>query len=239
MAPRHGKNTTVLLGAVNLSSYLDSMDLSVDAERTDTSTFGTSWRSSLASFVEAKVDYSGFYDPTEAVLPTLFAAALPAALTYCPGGGATLGDPARLVSAIETTYAESSPVGGAVAIKGSFAADGKVGYGNVLCPLGVVTGTTNGGDQDDLASTSTGWTAHLHVTAVSSGTWTVKIQDAATTDWADITPAITFTATAAATSQRLVSATTTATVRRHVRYVATVAGGSTPTITMFVGFARN
>ena len=68
MAPRHGKNTTVLLGSVNLSSYLDSMDLSVDAERTDTSTFGTSWRTSLASFVEGKVDFSGYYDPTATTL---------------------------------------------------------------------------------------------------------------------------------------------------------------------------
>lgn len=235
----HGKNTTVMLGSVNLSPYLDSMDLGVDTDQADSTTFGATWKSELSGVSSAKVDYSGLYDPTQASLPTLFLSLVPGVLTYCPGGGAALGDAARLVSATDTAYAESAPVGGVVAVKGSFDATDKVGFGEVLCPLGVVSGTTNGGDQDDAASTSTGWTAHLHVTAVSSGTWTVKVQDAATTDWADITPAITFTATTVATSQRLVSATATATVRRHVRYVATVAGGSSPTITMFVAFARN
>jgi hypothetical protein len=236
---KHGKNTTVMLGSINLSPYLDSMDLAVDADQADTTAFGSTWKTELMGTVGAKVDYSGLYDPTQASLPTLFNSLVPGVLTYCPGAGATLGDGARLVSAFDTAYAESAPVGGIVAVKGSITADGKVGFGNVLCPLSLVTGTTNGGDQDDLASTSTGWTAHLHVTAVSSGTWTVKVQDAATTDWTDITPAITFTATTIATSQRITSATATATVRRHVRYVATVVGGSTPTITMFVAFARN
>lgn len=239
MAFKHGRNSKVLLGSVDLSPYLDSVDLSTDVATADSTTFGATWSSALTGVLSAKVDASGYYDPAQYSLSTLLLSLVPGVLTVCPGGGAALGDPARLVSATDTSFAESSPVGGLVAIKASFEADGKVGFGEVLCPLGIVTGTTNGGDQDDAAATSTGWTAHLHVTAVSSGTWTVKIQDALTTDWADVTPAITFTATSVATSQRITSATATATVRRHVRYVATVAGGSSPTITMFVAFSRN
>jgi hypothetical protein len=239
MTTKHGKNTTVMLGSVNLSPYLDSMDLSADMDTADTTMFGSTWKSAIPGVLSGKVDFSGAYDPTQAALPTLFLSMLPGVLTYCPGGGAALGDGARLVSALDVSHANSSPVGGLVAIKGSFQATGTVGFGEVLCPLGVVTGTTNGGDQDDLASSSTGWTAHLHVTAVSSGTWTVTIQDAATNDWAALAAPIAFTATTTATSQRLQSATAVVTVRRHVRFVATVAGGSSPTITMFVAFSRN
>jgi hypothetical protein len=238
--PRHGKNTTVMLGTVNLSPYLDSMDLSVDTDQADTTTFGTTWKSEIAGVSSAKVDYSGLYDPLNVSLPTLFLSLLPGNLTYCPGGGATIGDAARLVSAIDTSFAESSPVGGVVAVKGSFDADGSVGFGAILHPLGEDTNTTVGAERDDATATATGWVAHLHVISVDGGTWTIKLEDAAASNtYSDLTGGA-FTGVTTAASQRLQSAAATTALRRYVRYTATRAGGiAGDGITFALAYARN
>ena len=186
MAFKHGKATTVWLGSIDLSPFLNSMDLAVDGDTADTTTFLATWKSAIAGAMGAKVDFGGLYDPGETTLEALILSMVPGALTYCPAGGAAIGDRARLVSAIETAYAESSPVGGVVAVKGSFLADGVVGFGDVLHPLAEDTNTTTG-----------------------------------------------------ATSQRLRGAAG-ATLRRHVRYVATRTGGSAGDgITFALAYSRN
>lgn len=239
MSTYHGKDAKVMLGSVDLSAFLNSVDLSIDVDTADTTTFGSSWKSSLPGVAGAKCDFGGLYDPAVLTLPTLIASLTPGVLTVCPAGGAAIGDRARLLSAADTAYSESSPVGGVVAVAGSFLATGVVGLGDVLHPLGVDTNTTTGASKNDTAATATGWTAHLHVTAVSSGTWTVKIQDSADNSaWADVTGA-SFTAATGATSQRLSAATAATALRQYVRYVATVAGGSTPTITFLLAYSRN
>jgi hypothetical protein len=240
MTLKHGKNAAVLLGSVDLSPYLNSADLSVDVDVADTTTFSATWKTAIPGTIGAKVDLAGLYDPAEATLPTLLLSMVPGVLTVAPAGGAAIGDLARLLSVHDASYAESSPVGGVVAVKASLAATGTVGIGYVLHPLAEDTNTTTGADRDDGAETSTGWTAHLHVTAVDGGSWVVKLQDAATNDWADVSPAIAFTAATGATSQRLVSATATATLRQHVRYIATRTGGTAGDgITFALALARN
>lgn len=238
MAFKHGKDTAVYVGAVDLSAYLNSADLSVDLDEGDTTTFRATWKSAIAGTVGAKVTLGGLYDPDEATLSTLFLAAVPGALTYCPAGAVAIGDRARLVSALEASYGETSPVGGVVAVKASVTATGAVGFGDVLHPLDVDTGTTTGSAKDDSAASATGWTAHLHVTDVSSGSWVVTIEDSSTgsSGWATIA---TFAAATGATSERLIAATATTAVKQYVRYVATVTGGSSPTITFVLAYARN
>lgn len=239
MAFTHGKNTTVLLGSVNLSPYLTSVDMSADLDTADTTTFGATWKTAIAGTVGAKVDFGGFYDPTEASLPTLFLTLLPGVLTYCPAGGAAIGDPARLVSAYEVAYAESPPVGGAVTVKGSFMATGIVGIGNILHPLSEDTNTTTGAERDDASATTTGWTAQLHVISVDGGSWVIKLQDAAVSNtYSDLSGGA-FAAATGATSERLSSASG-ATLRRYVRYVATRTGGSAGDgITFALAYSRN
>jgi hypothetical protein len=237
---KHGKATSVYLGAVDLSAYLNSADLSADLDTADSTTFHATWRSSIGGMMAGAVDLGGLYDPDEASLPTLLTSLVPGSLTYCPAGGSAVGDEARLVSAIDTSYKESSPVGGLVAVSASLMATGAVGFGSILHPLAVDTGTTTGSTKNELAASATGWTAHLHVTAVSSGSWVVTIEDSSTgsSGWALVSGA-TFTAATTPTSQRLTAASTTAAVKQYVRYVATVTGGTSPTITFALAFARN
>lgn len=237
MSFKHGKGSTVNLGSYDVSAYLNSADLSIDLDVADTTVFGSTWKTEAAGSFGSKFEFGGFYDPANVKFTSLVDSLLPAPLTYCPAGSAAIGDDARLLSAEAASYAESSPVGGMVAVKGSLTGTGTVAFGYVLHPWASDNGTTTGADRDDAASTSTGWTAHIHVDAISGGSWVVKIQDAATNDWADVTPAIQFSAITTATSERIVSATATATVRRHVRYVATRTGGS-GALNFLLAFAR-
>lgn len=240
MAFKHGKATTVLLGAVDLSPYLTSADLSADLDTADSTTFGATWKTSVAGSVGAKLDVGGLYDPGEGSLPALFLSLIPGVLTVCPGSGTAIGDPARMLSAYDAAYAESASVGGVVAVKAAFMATGIVGIGNVLHPLGEDTNTTTGAERDDSSSSATGWTAHLHVIAVDGGSWVIKLQDAAVSNtYSDVTGGA-FAAATGATSERISSASTTTALRQYVRYVATRTGGSAGDgITFALAYSRN
>jgi hypothetical protein len=237
MSGYHGKNTTVLIDGADVSTYMTGADLSVEMDTADTTTFYATWKSVGTGVLSAKLDCTGLYDGALATLFTQLTNA--AVLTYCPIGGNYLNAPARLLSVQETDYSDSSPVGGMVAFKYSALGSNTVGFGNMLHPMALDTGTTTGTGKDETTATTTGWTAHFHSGYVSSGSWVIKIQDSTdgSSDWADLAGA-TFTAATGVTAQRLTGAAG-ATVRRWVRYVATVTGGSSPTIAFALALARN
>ncbi len=239
MAFIHGKNTSVYLGAIDLSPFLTSMELAATADFADTTTFHATWKAGLTGVLEAKIDYSGYYDPTELQLGALMLADTSSVLTYAPGGATAIGDRARLVNVLELSYNQTAPIGGIVACAGSFATATSVGIGDILHPLAEDTNTTTGAEKDDTAATTTGWTAHLHVTAVDAGSWVIKLQDAASSgSYTDLSGGA-FTAATTATSQRLVGASG-ATLRRYVRYVATRTGGAGGDgITFTLAYSRN
>lgn len=242
---KHGKSTAVWLGGKDLSPFLNAADFSVDVDTADTSTFGSSWKSAIAGLAAAKADFAGLYDPTMTDLQsllTLDAGVAATVLTYCPAGALAIGDRARLMDVIETAYSESSPVGGVIATKWSAydARNAAVGDGQVLHTLSVDTNTTTGAEKDDLAATTTGWQAHLHVIAVTGGaSWVIKLQDAAVSNtYTDLTGGA-FTAATGATAQHLQGAAGS-TLRRFVRYVATRTGGvAGDSITFALAYSRN
>lgn len=236
----HGKSTAIYLGAIDLSGYLNSVELSMDSDVAESTTFGSTWKGGLTGTAGAKLDYEGFYDPLELQLGELLNAGTQKALTYAPGGAAAIGDRARLLNCYEVTFGQSAPVGDIVAVKGAFFVDNVVGYADVLHPLAEDTNTTTGAEKDDAAASATGWTAHLHVIAVDAGSWVIKLQDAAVSNtYSDLTGGA-FTAATTATSQRLQSAAATTAMRRYVRYVATRTGGAGGDgITFALAYSRN
>jgi hypothetical protein len=239
----HGKGTSVILDAVNLSPYLNQADVQLDVDTADTTVFQAAWKSAIAGQGASKADLQGFYDPTELTMRNLIgadASLTGGLLTISPASiPPAIGDRAHLLSIVASSYAESSPVGGVIGLKWSVLGSNAAGMGLVLHPLAEDTNTTTGADRDDGAATSTGWTAHLHVIAVDAGSWVIKLQDAATLPtYADVSGG-SFTAKTAAGSQRLVSASG-ATLRRFVRYVATRTGGSAGDgITFALAYSRN
>lgn len=228
MSFKHSKNTEVWLDALDVSSYFRSVGVGVVTATADTTTFKATWKTAIVGASSSSTSLDGLYDPT---LTTSMEALLgidpTTVLTIAPAGALAIGDRVRLIQATSTSYIESSPVGGVVAFKWTVHAEGAVGLGQVLHILSEDTNTTTGATKTDAASTSTGWHAHLHVTAVEGGSWVIKLEDASVSnfsDGADVTGGA-FTAATGATSQRLAGATS-ATLRRYVRYVATRTGGS-------------
>lgn len=242
MAFKHGKSATVLLDSVDLSAYLNAAEISIDVDTADTTTFTATWKTALPGTVGGKLEFGGFYDPGNSSIPDNVGddfSLTNGVLTFAPAGALAIGDRARIASITSSSYAESSPVGGIVGIKWGAMVSGVVGFADTLHVLGEDTNTTTGAEKDDTAATSTGWTAHLHVTAVDGGSWVVKLQDAAVSNtYSDVSGGA-FTAATGATSQRLAGASG-ATLRRYVRYVATRTGGSAGDgITFALFYSRN
>lgn len=95
---------------------------------------------------------------------------------------------------------------------------------------------TNGTAFDGGASTSFGWSAWLQTFALASGTPTIKLQDSAdNSTFADLSGGA-FGTIAANTTERIVAASSTATVRRYVRVATT---GTFSGLDFAVMFVRN
>lgn len=240
---KHGKLTELWLDNFDVSQYFNTAAWAATIDTADTSTFKNTYRTFIEGVANSTLTASGFYDLTNDAAMAANIRDGGSVLTYFPAGCVAIGDLARLVSVHQTNMNESSPVGGAVLMDVAFQDDGVSGFGVGLHTLSTDTGTTTGATFDGTASTSTGWHAHLHVTAVTGAptSWTIKLQDASASnfsDGADVTGG-SFAATNVATSQRLAGAALTTTLRRYVRYVATVVGGTTPTITFGLAFSRN
>ena len=241
---RYGAVTSLWLDLIDASQFFNEAGLDLSVDTADTTTFqpgaAPAWKAFIEGDAQAKVTAKGFYDLVNDAALMANIRDGGSVLTYGPQGLVAVGDPARLVWVHATSIAESSPVGGAVLVSAAFTGDAAVGLGWALHPLATDSGTTTGATRTDPAATTTGWQAHLHVTAVSGAptSWTVKLQDSADgTTWADVAGAA-FSATTIPAAQRLVSAAG-ATLRQFVRYVATVVGGTTPTITFGLAYARN
>jgi hypothetical protein len=225
----HGSKSSVYIDGLDVSPYLNAADWSTDQDTAEVTTFGSSWKSYIAGEQGAKISFTGFYDPLVLDLENLITddwSLTNGVLTYCPKGSA-IGDDARLFSVGATNYGQTSPIGGAVAIKWEPEVSSQVGFGSVLHPMGTDTNTTTGAGQDNAVQSATGWIAHLHVTGITGGgSWVIKLQDSTTNSgFVDVTGAA-FTTTAVKSSQRLVSATNTTVLRRWLIYVATRTGGS-------------
>lgn len=237
MAFKHGSKAAVWYGGIDMSPYLNSAALAIAVETGDTTTFGSTWRTAIPGLAGGTYDFEGFYDPAEVDIQADFAAQTETVLTVCPSGSA-VGDKARLVPALTTAYGQSSATDDPVAISWGVTMAGAFARGTVI-HNGEDTNTTTGSSIDQSASTSTGWTGHLHVTLVDGGSWVITIEDSSngSSGWAAIA---TFAAKTAVGSERLRSAAATTTVKRYIRVVATRTGGSVGNgITYKLAFARS
>lgn len=220
-----GKNTSVWWNSADVSGYLDSAGISLDVDTSETTTFGKNWKTYLPGTIGASLPFTGKYDATAGLAIEGQLATDAGVLTFCPGGGSTIGDRARLASVTSTNYTESAPVGDVVTFQWTAMAETVVGLGWVQHAFTEDTNTTVGSSYDGAAATTTGWTAHLHVSLVDGGSWVVKLEDSAdNSSWSDVTGGA-FTAATGVTQQRLSSASG-ATLRRYTRYTATRTGGS-------------
>lgn len=145
-----------------------------------------------------------------------------------------VGDPAFLSSFDQMSYTADGQ--DAVLVNAEFSKsladiDHEAAFGVVLAAGTSLNSTTNGTSVNNGASSANGALAHLHVTATSSGSWTLKVQDSANdADWSDL---ITFSADGSAVTAE--AADVAGTVDQYVRFQAT---RSTGTTSFWVTFAR-
>lgn len=239
MAFKHGSKAGVAWNQYDVSGYLRSAELNVGVEPADTSVFGLGWKTSIVGLAESSFSAEGLYDPATQAYWRDQLAVSSGVLTYAPSGWAAVGDPARLLIGTSTAYGESSPVGDAVAFSWEVMSDDHFAAGQVLHPFSEDTNTTTGSSKNDSSATTTGWTAHLHVSAVDGGSWLIRVQDSADNSAWSVVVGLQFDNITAATASRLESSTATAEVRQYVRYTATRTGGSAGDgVTFLLAYAR-
>jgi hypothetical protein len=134
MAFRHGRLAEVSVNGVALTTFCTNMNITFNAAAADTTTFASTWHSSLPGLIDGAFDISGDYDPTAGTGPsaTLFAllGAAPFAVLLYPGGNIT---PQRRYSgnANITKYSEGIPVGDKVTFTASFVTSGVITASNL------------------------------------------------------------------------------------------------------------
>lgn len=239
MSFSHGKNTAVLVGAYNISSYLNEVSSSQSIDTADTSTFGTSAKTYVVGQNDGTISFSGLYDGATDAIAEIFENIIDTdatpVITIAAGGGLTVGNKATLAQAKQTSYEISAPVSDVVSLSGEFQVTGGLRGGVLLAAATAHTATTNGSSVDGAASSALGARANLHVTAnTRSDTTVIKVQHSAdNSTWADL---ITFT-TVAATTLTSQTATATGTVNRYLRATTTIASG-TGSITYTLSLSR-
>jgi hypothetical protein len=242
MTIRHGKNTSVLIGSLDASIYLNNADFPISISTAETTTFRNGGaKTYIPGHADATASFSGFYDGAVGTIsPVLYAMAdaqdgTSYPVTYCPDGGATtVGNNAELAAVLLTGISTSSPVASATTIKvdgqaTGGAASGKVLNGDTTLTSATITGTT----VDDGASSANGGVAHIHVPLNSrTAAVDVKVQHSTNgTTWVDLAQQTVPAGVAVSgttpfgqpTAYRL---TVAGTINRYVRALITPTAGS-------------
>jgi hypothetical protein len=142
-----------------------------------------------------------------------------------------------LTTAYETTYGVSASVSGSANFSLSLSTTGVQDYGKSLFDLASAqTATVSGTTVDNSASTTNGGVGSISVTAASGTSPTLDVIVQHSSDGSTWSTLGTFTQATGTTSEAITVASGT-TVNRYVRATATI-GGTTPSFTFAVGFAR-
>lgn len=243
-----GKDKTMRWMRVHVGGY----DLSGDARTFSSldSTFGeadtTGWNESVYNYLSdgrRQVGIAGLQvlmnDDTGRGYAVLKdgGTAYPISLFFGGGGEPAVPDPAYILPGL--TLSGNAALDGAIF---TINADAKFRATNyaagsdnphaVTLSYGAKTSTTTGTSHDNEAASTAGWSAILHVTASSGGTWEFKLQHS--TDDSSFSDLATFSADGSAVTAEYASGS--GTVNQYVRLVETRTSG---TVTTSCAFARN
>lgn len=227
----HGSSAKVYVGGFNITNYLTDFSPTLNGEAVDVTTLGATWHDVIGGLKSFSATANGFYDPAE---DTIMLATVNAVRQwmYFPQGD-TLGAFGYGMQAVQTSYAPTSPIGGASAFTLSGTGKGTADRIVSLHPLGAETIDEDGASVDNAASSANGGAGYIQATTYSGLTNAiVKIQHSADDAiWVDL---ITFATITAVPASEVIAVT--GTVDRYLRYSINVTG--TGSITLAVGFGR-
>jgi len=229
----HGRNARILLDQYALSGYLQEGSISRKHDVPETQTFGDNWRErGVVALLDGSVSFSGLFESAAGASDAVFRALLAqeaGAILSLGLNGFAIGSLVDMVQIVEGTYEIPAAVEDLVTVSAEFEADDRIDLGVALHDQTAETVAANYASVDETAGTTGGGVGHLHVTAFTSGSATIKIQHSPDNSiWADL---ITFTAAAGVTKQRI---EVSGTVDRYVRATST----GTFSLTFVVAFAR-
>jgi hypothetical protein len=235
MAFVHGKNTKVLVGEYDLTGFFDSASAAFTREMAATTVFGLDDHTYLPGIGSGSVTLGGLWDNTAVSgSDVLLDAALDGSqqvVSVSPQGISAVGQRGVLLNARQGAYNWNASISDVVRLDSDRTADGGIRGGVVLHQLTAETSTGNFASVDNGASSAFGAVGHLHVTAFSGTSATIKITDS--TDNAVFSDLITFTAVTAAGAER---STVAGTVNQYARVELS---GIFTSVTFAVLFARN
>ena len=188
----HGAEVRVYLGDRDVSGDLTSIAPAASADTHEVTNFSSNgWKQSDVGLVGWTASIEGFYDPAVDGYGRQLNDLLGATggiLSVYDGGADGIGKTGWLGSeAILTERSESVNVADLVRLNGVLQGSGRAGMdAKLLHPSGRESASGSGMSVDDLAASTNGGRANLHVTA-ATGRWIVKVQHSANNStWADL-----------------------------------------------------
>lgn len=239
----HGKGSRLMHDQYALSGYLQKAAVKLAVDCPETQAFGDLWKRhapTAKGLMSADVSFDGMFDSGASALDQAWRAALAvdppgfSLLDLAPEGFA-LGNLVQMVQGVLTDYKLGSKEGALVSANGQFMSDDQFDLGVSLHDLTAEVAALNLTSVDSAAATANGGVGHIHVTAFTGTSATIKIQHSTDNSaWVDL---ITFTAVTAATKERIELAAGTA-VNRYIRAIISAFTGGSPSITFTATFAR-
>ena len=236
MSFSHGKDTRVLLNEFNMSTFFNSADVTRDIDVPETTVYGENDRTYINGLRGGTISYAGFWDGTtvtgvDVVLEATLGVSTARIITHAPLGFA-IGNVVYMFTTHSTSYGVSHPVDGVVSLTADLQSTGVIDRGVSLHTLTAETVVGDFTSVDNLASTSNGAIAFLHVTAFTGTDVTIVVAD----DADDVDPfsdIITFTVVTGPTSESLTAA---GTIEQFVR--SEISAGTFTSVTFSVSFSR-
>lgn len=239
MAKQTGIGANLYAGAYNVSGDIGAIN-TIGSSRTliDLTDIEDDAVTRGPGIADGTIDFTGFFDKASGQLFDAFGSAFGTAnVQFTATLGTAIGDSAASLIAQKANYSTTRGVDGSLAVAMTAQSAGGYGleWGQLLTPGRAVSATpgTASTSADGGAATTAGASAYLHVFAVAAGTVTISVVDSADNSSFAAVSGLSFTATAAGTAER-VETSSTATIRRYLRYV--VSGG---TATFAVNVCRN
>lgn len=164
----HGKRTDILLGALDIREWFESLDIDTTVTSGDATTFGHNWKVNIVGLATGKVAAGGFYDPAFTAIKSSLMAAADEIVTTGMDGFA-LGAMVDLIAGITVNYKESAKLGSVVAFAWSLDADDILSQSFVTHALAAEAAPGDTGDADAGSSSTDGMVAHIHLTALTGG----------------------------------------------------------------------
>ncbi len=129
MAFYHGRLGEFTLNSVALTTFCDSLEIGIETDTAEVTTFGDSWKEFIAGTSGGTISISGSFDPTTTSGPaSAITGTLRTVVTFIAEPAGSAATQHRTGSCIVTSYSESADVGDRVTFSAEMQITGAVTF---------------------------------------------------------------------------------------------------------------